>query len=110
MLEAGAQVVLLAPALVVPAGGGADAAEVEAQGGQAPVRTGLGHAGDDGTVHVTAIEGMGMADDHAPPGPLRHREAGLQGLGTRPDGRRPLGYHGVAMRITAGGVTVQPTC
>jgi len=94
VIETGANVLPFAPALVVPAGGGADAPEVEAEGRQAPAEADLDHAGDHRAVHITPIERVGMADDHAQPGSRWYGDAGLEGLGARADGRRPLGYHG----------------
>src|SRR5439155_1065303 len=61
VIETGANVLPFAPALVVPAGGGADAPEVEAEGRQAPAEAGLDHAGDHWAVHITPIERVGMA-------------------------------------------------
>ena len=51
-----------------------------------------------------------MADDHTETDSRRHGEAGFEGLGAGADCRRPLGYHLMVMRITVGGLTVQPTC
>jgi len=53
---------------------------------------------------------MGMADDDAETSPGRYSEARVEGLGSSANRRRPLGYHWVVTRITARGLTVQPTC
>lgn len=78
MSERGANVVLLAPALVPRTPGVANTAEIEAQGGEAGPDAGTGDRHDDRILHVPAIERVGVADDDPRPGSGRQGQGGLK--------------------------------
>ena len=110
VIERGAEIVLLATALVVGTGGRADAAKVEAERRQARVDARFRGPHDDGILHVAAIEGMRMTQCDAARHARGNREPSVQlDARSRGEGDPTLGYHG-RMRITAGWGAVQPTC
>ena len=80
--KGGADVVLLAEAMVELTLAEADAAEVEAEGGKAEAGEGLGGVVDDLVVHGAAEEGMRVADEGGEGGfGLAGVEQGFEGSG-----------------------------
>jgi hypothetical protein len=108
--KTGANVVLLSPSPLVSTARRPDAPKVEAQRRKATGGTALDDPRNYRTVHVATIERMRMPDDDAETSAGRYGEPGFEGLVAGADGHRLLGYHLIEMRITARGLTVQPTC
>jgi hypothetical protein len=108
--DGGAEIVLLAAALVERARRGADAPEVEAEGREPCFVTDLRGPDDDGVLHVAAVERMGMTQCDATRDPLRDRQTSVEREASCDGKCHPaLGYHD-RMRIPTGWWTVQPAC